>query len=85
MSEFLIGDIVQMRKKHPCGGDTWEVQRIGMDFRIKCQTCQHSLLLPRRKFEKSVRQIISRGDPELTAKQRPFFDYHKSTKKQENF
>lgn len=74
MAEYLIGDIVKMRKKHPCGGDTWQVMRIGMDFRIRCQTCGHTLLIPRAKFEKSVKQLIQKGDEELTAQQRPLFD-----------
>jgi len=59
---YNIGDIVQTKKNHPCGGNVWEVLRIGMDFRIKCQTCGHLVMLPRPKFEKSVKKIISQKE-----------------------
>jgi len=60
---YKIGDIVQTKKNHPCGGNVWEVLRIGMDFRIKCQTCGHLVMLARPKFEKSVKKIISHITP----------------------
>lgn len=56
--KYNIGDIVKMRKPHPCGGDEWEVLRTGVDFRIKCTTCGRVLLLPRPKFEKSIKKIV---------------------------
>lgn len=56
--EFSIGDIVKMKKSHPCGGDQWKILRIGMDFRIKCETCGHLIMLPRAKFEKSYKKTI---------------------------
>ena len=46
-----LGDVVQMKKKHPCGGDLWEVVRTGMDIRIKCQKCGRQVLMPRETFE----------------------------------
>ncbi|MBI2874581.1 MAG: DUF951 domain-containing protein, partial [Firmicutes bacterium] len=55
---FSLGDIVQLRKKHPCGSDQWEVLRTGMDFRIRCMGCGRSLMVPRLKFERSVRKLI---------------------------
>lgn len=58
MHKYSVGDIVMMRKTHPCGSDKWEVTRTGMDFRIKCLGCQRQVMLPRTKFEKSVRKII---------------------------
>jgi len=73
--EYLIGDVVQMRKIHPCGGNIWVITRLGMDFRLRCQKCGHSVMLSRQKFEKQVKQVISRGDPELTAAMRPRFDH----------
>jgi len=82
MADYLIGDVVKMKKGHPCGGDTWEVLRIGMDFRIRCQTCGHSLLIPRSKFEKSVKTLLLRGDEAKTAQTRPFFDQSILEKKQ---
>ncbi|MHB1125593.1 MAG: DUF951 domain-containing protein [Bacillota bacterium] len=59
MVKFSLGDIVQLRKSHPCGSDQWEITRTGMDFRIKCTGCGRQVLIPRPKFEKSVKKIIS--------------------------
>ncbi len=56
---FHLGDIVQMKKAHPCGSSTWEVLRVGADFRIKCQGCGRVVMLPRPRFEKGVRAIMS--------------------------
>lgn len=48
------GEILRLRKKHPCGGDRFEVMRSGMDFRIKCLTCGSQMRIDRRKLEKSI-------------------------------
>ncbi len=61
---YQIGDIVKMRKPHPCGNDQWEITRVGMDFRIKCLGCSRQVLLPRVKFEKGVKAIIKKADSE---------------------
>ena len=53
---FSVGDIVQMKKTHPCGGTQWEILRTGIDFRIKCTTCGHMVMLPRTKFEKALKK-----------------------------
>ena len=58
---YYLGDIVKMRKKHPCGNDEWEVLRTGMDFRIKCLKCGRQVWLDRPSFEKGVKKIIRRG------------------------
>ena len=63
MSDYKIGQIVQMKKSHPCGGFEWEIQRIGMDFRIICVTCGRSVMLPRVKFEKMVKCCVSIEPP----------------------
>jgi len=55
---FGLGDIVQMKKPHPCGTNEMEVIRMGMDIRIKCVKCKHSILLPRAKFEKSMKKVL---------------------------
>lgn len=52
---YAIGDIVRLKKKHPCGSFEWEILRTGMDFRLKCQGCGHLILIPRTKFEKMVK------------------------------
>ncbi|MGI6036604.1 MAG: DUF951 domain-containing protein [Limnochordia bacterium] len=57
--KFRLGDIVEMKKEHPCGSKEWEVLRVGMDFRIKCQGCGRIVMLSRPKFEKGVRKILS--------------------------
>jgi len=62
--KYYVGDIVQMRKQHPCGTDEWEVLRTGVDFRIKCTGCGRVVMLPRPKFEKSVKKIISSAGAE---------------------
>ena len=57
--KYHIGDVVMMKKQHPCGGYEWEVMRVGADFRIKCLTCGRVVLLPRPKFESGVKKVIS--------------------------
>lgn len=52
---YQIGDIVQMKKPHPCGSKEWEILRTGADFKLRCKGCEHEIMLPRRTFEKSVR------------------------------
>ena len=49
-----IGDVVELKKKHPCGGKQFEVVRTGMDFRIKCLTCGSQMRIDRPKLEKSI-------------------------------
>ncbi|MGG4093340.1 DUF951 domain-containing protein [Paenibacillus lautus] len=55
---FQLGDIVQMKKPHPCGNNEMEIIRMGMDIRIKCTKCQHSVLIPRLKFEKNMKKVL---------------------------
>ena len=57
--KYNIGDVVRMRKVHPCGGDQWEIMRTGIDFRLRCLKCGRVIMLPRPKFEKGVRGIIT--------------------------
>ncbi|NGM81947.1 DUF951 domain-containing protein [Paenibacillus sp. 7124] len=59
---FQLGDIVQMKKPHPCGTNEMEIIRMGMDIRIKCTGCQHSVLIPRAKFEKNLKKVIRSAD-----------------------
>jgi hypothetical protein len=61
--DLHIGDIVQMRKPHPCGGDTWRVVRLGAEIGIRCRTCDHKVLLPRSTFERRVKRFIERATP----------------------
>jgi hypothetical protein len=61
--DIRLDDIVRLRKPHPCGSYQWRVVRLGADIRIRCLECNRRVLLPRRKFERSVKEIISRGVP----------------------
>ncbi len=54
--EFALHDVVEMKKPHPCGDNRWKIIRMGMDVRIKCLGCQHSVLLPRRDFSKKLKK-----------------------------
>lgn len=56
--QFELGDIVQMKKSHPCGSNEMEVIRMGMDIRMKCVGCGHSILTPRAKFEKNMKKVV---------------------------
>lgn len=56
---YELGDIVRLKKKHPCGSFEWEILRTGMDFRLKCQGCGHLILIPRTKFEKMVKGKVT--------------------------
>ena len=58
--QFRIGDIVQMKKKHPCGSQEWEVLQLGSDMRIKCCGCGHIVLIPRPKFLKGAKKVLNR-------------------------
>ncbi len=60
---FQLGDIVQMKKNHPCGSNEMEIIRMGMDIRIKCVGCKHSVLVPRAKFEKNMRKVLRPANP----------------------
>ena len=55
--DVQIGDILTMKKPHPCGSDRWEVLRIGADFRLRCLGCGREVMLPRSKAEKGIRKI----------------------------
>lgn len=59
---YHIGDVVQMKKAHPCGSHEWEVMRIGVDFVIRCCGCGHRVMIPRPKFEKAVKKIVKHAD-----------------------
>ncbi|MBM9929514.1 DUF951 domain-containing protein [Pediococcus pentosaceus] len=56
--EYELHDIVQMKKSHPCGSNTWEIIRVGMDIKIKCEGCGHIVMLPRREFERKLKKVV---------------------------
>lgn len=55
--DIQVGDILTMKKEHPCGSKQWEVLRTGADFRLRCCGCGHEVMGPRSKFEKKIRQV----------------------------
>ncbi len=61
MIEFRLGDVVRLRKQHPCGSDTWEVVRLGADIGLQCLGCRRRVLLPRSTVERRIRRFVSRG------------------------
>lgn len=59
---LTVGDVVQMRKPHPCGGDTWRIVRIGADIGMRCLTCDRKVLLPRAECERRIKRFVTRAD-----------------------
>lgn len=60
-----IGDIVQMKKKHPCGSDRWTVTRVGADVKIRCSGCEHVVMMDRPDFEKRLKKILIHTEEEI--------------------
>ncbi len=60
--EFALNDIVEMKKQHPCGVNRWKIIRIGMDIRIKCEGCGHSVMLPRKEFVKKMKKVVEKHE-----------------------
>lgn len=65
--ELLLGDVLRLRRTHPCGGDTWLVDRLGADIGLRCETCGRHVLLERPNLERRITSFVRRGDPALTA------------------
>ncbi|HEX2754079.1 MAG TPA: DUF951 domain-containing protein [Candidatus Limnocylindrales bacterium] len=68
---LYLGDLVRLRRVHPCGGDTWLVDRLGADIGLRCQTCQRHVLVERRLIERRLVEFVRRGDPILSAAAAP--------------
>lgn len=62
--EFSLNDIVEMKKKHPCGENRWKIIRMGADIRIKCLGCDRSVLIPRNEFAKKMKRVLEHATPE---------------------
>ena len=60
--DFQVGDVVRLRKPHPCGGYDWEIVRLGADIGLKCRTCGHRVLLTRRELEKRLKTFLRRAE-----------------------
>lgn len=59
--EINVGDIVRLKKQHPCGSKEWEVLRVGVDFRLKCCGCGHQIMIPWKQVEKNIREIHAKA------------------------
>ena len=64
--EMLLGDVVRLRRRHPCGDNVWLVDRLGADIGLRCQGCQRHVLIERRVLERRLEGFVSRGDPALS-------------------
>ncbi|GEL67047.1 DUF951 domain-containing protein [Marinilactibacillus psychrotolerans] len=59
---YELHDVVEMKKKHPCGVNRWEIIRLGADIRIKCVGCGQLVLMPRREFERKMKKVLKKAD-----------------------
>lgn len=64
---LYLGDVVRLRRPHPCGADTWLVDRLGADIGLRCQGCGRHVLLERAALERRLVAFVSRGDPAISA------------------
>ncbi len=60
--DVRLGDVLTLKKKHPCGSDRWEVLRIGADFKLRCLGCGREVMGPRQKYEKQIKKL-ERAEP----------------------
>ena len=60
--DIRLRDRVEMKKPHPCGANRFDVLRVGMDFKIKCQGCGHEIMLPRAKIERNIKKVLRAGE-----------------------
>ena len=69
--ELLLGDVVRLRRAHPCGGDEWLVDRLGADIGLRCRRCDRHVLIARRTLEQRLAGFVSRGNPAISAAVEP--------------
>jgi hypothetical protein len=64
--QLYIGDVLRLRRTHPCGSDTWLVDRLGADIGLRCRGCGRHVLLARRTLERRLAGFVERGDPAVS-------------------
>jgi hypothetical protein len=64
---LYLGDVVRLRRRHPCGGDAWLIDRLGADIGLRCETCGRHVLVQRSSLERRIAGFLRRGDPALSA------------------
>jgi hypothetical protein len=74
MDDYRMGDVVRLRKPHPCGGFEWEVTRLGADIGLCCCTCKRHVLLERAVLKRRLKHFVSRGTPADPEKERLIFE-----------
>ena len=62
--DIHVGDVLELKKEHPCGSRRWLVLRVGMDIKLRCLGCGHELMLPRSKAEKSIKRVLRTEEPQ---------------------
>lgn len=60
--DIHVGDVLEMKKQHPCGCKDWKVLRVGMDFKLRCLGCQREMMVPRVKAEKAIKRVKREGE-----------------------
>lgn len=65
--ELFLGDVVRLRRAHPCGASDWLIDRLGADIGLRCQGCGRHVMLDRRVLETRLAGFVSRGDPAISA------------------
>ncbi len=60
--DVRVGDVIQTKKQHPCGASQFDVLRVGMDFKIRCQGCGREIMLPRVKIERNIKKVLRPQD-----------------------
>ena len=60
--DIQVGDLLEMKKKHPCGAQTFLCLRTGADFKLKCTGCGHEVMVPRSKSEKNIKKVLRNGE-----------------------
>jgi hypothetical protein len=65
--DLLLGDVVRLKRTHPCGGDEWLIDRLGADIGLRCRRCDRHVLIQRRTLERRIVEFVSRGDAALSA------------------
>jgi hypothetical protein len=68
---LLLGDVVRLKRPHPCGGDTWLIDRLGADVGLRCKGCGRHVLIARSSLERRLAGFVERGDPAITAALEP--------------
>ncbi len=63
--KLAVGDLLEMKKPHPCGANTMKVLRVGSDIRIKCEKCERDVTVARIKLEKNIKRVISAEEETL--------------------